>query len=335
MFRRDLQIFVGTIVFFYIFLHPLSLFAPANTTFFDLQSRPQLALQTQPMFLQNNILSETKLPKPEPSSQTPLRKETNQGALPQQVAVATPAGTPEDAPISEAPATPPQTSPKGNIVENSYPPAAPASFYRLDVQNMVALTFDDGPSYQMTEQYLAVLETYGLQATFFVVGRQAVLYPEILEKIVAQGSELGSHSWKHDRLDRLSPKQIAADLQKTAAKIYEAGGQEIAFMRPPYGRGSANVLATAKDLGQKLVYWDVDPRDWEEPSPKKIVSEVLAQVRPGSIILLHEGYRNTLTALPEIIQGLQARGLQPVSVSALLAAWNENVATDTADIDEQ
>ena len=336
MLRHDLQIFVGSIVFFCIIFHPLSLFAPAHTAFLDLQLHPQLAPPTLTQPVQQNILSENDLPQAEPTVQTQPQLMANPGIQPQQGA-ATTAGALETIalPVEETPKEKYPPPWEGNVGENSLPPAAPAAFYRLNVPDKVALTFDDGPCPQMTEQYLAVLQAYGLQATFFVVGRQAVLYPEILEKIVAQGSELGSHSWQHDRLDKLTPKQVAADLQKTTAHIYEAGGQEIVFMRPPYGRGSADILAAAKDLQQKLVYWDVDPRDWEEPPPEKIVKKVMEQVQPGSMILLHEGYRNTLTALPEIIQGLQARGLQPVSVSTLLATWNESVATGVADEHEQ
>lgn len=332
MLRRNLHIFVGSIVFLCIFFPPLSLYTPAHTSFFDLQLPPQLALPTQPVFVQQNALPETAaLPQPESSPQKPPQARSNPGALSQGATASTNA--------LEAAALPRKTPEEkdqlplgGSNGENNFLPETPAVFYRLDgVQDKVALTFDDGPCPKMTEQYLAVLQAHGLQATFFVVGRQAVLYPEILEKIIAQGSELGSHSWQHDRLDKLTAKQTAADLQKTAAQIYEAGGQEIAFFRPPYGRGTADVLAAAKELGQKLVYWDVDPRDWEEPPPEKIVSKVMEQVRPGSIIILHEGYQNTLTALPEIIQGLQARNLQPVSVSALLAAWGESVATAAAE----
>ncbi|MGI6308126.1 MAG: polysaccharide deacetylase family protein [Dethiobacteria bacterium] len=324
-----LRIFVGTMVFISIFFYPLPLFAPAKNMTFDLWVHTQPARQIQPAFVQPSANQEAELPKPESTPPQTLQPgEGNPAVLPQQTATTeTSAGETlqeENLQIKT-----------GSDKEEFLPAETLPVIYRLDVQDKVALTFDDGPCPEMTEQYLAVLQAYGIQATFFIIGRQAGLHPETVGKIIAQGSELGSHSWKHDQMDRLTTKQIAADLQETAAQIYELWGQEITFFRPPYGRGSPDVLAAAKELGQKLVYWDVDPRDWKEPPPEEIVKRVMEQVQPGSIIILHEGRPNTLAALPEIIQGLQACGLQPVSVSTLLTARDNSASSSTADTGKQ
>jgi peptidoglycan/xylan/chitin deacetylase (PgdA/CDA1 family) len=332
-----LRIFVGIIVFISIFFYPLPLLAPAKNMTFDLWVHTQPARQIQPAFVQPSANQETELPKPESTPPQTLQPgEGNPAVLPQQTATTAAIET------SAGETLPTETLQDENLQiktdtgkEEFLPAETLPVIYRLDVQDKVALTFDDGPCPEMTEQYLAVLQAYGIQATFFIIGRQAGLHPETMGKIIAQGSELGSHSWKHDQMDQLAPKQIAADLQETAAQIYELWGQEITFFRPPYGRGSPDVLAAAKELGQKLVYWDVDPRDWEEPPPEEIVERVMEQVQPGSIIILHEGRPNTLAALPEIIQGLQARGLQPVSVSTLLTAWNDSASSSTADTGKQ
>jgi peptidoglycan/xylan/chitin deacetylase (PgdA/CDA1 family) len=197
-------------------------------------------------------------------------------------------------------------------------PKLPQLVYSGKACNMVALTFDDGPYPKKTEQYLDVLAQYGLEATFFVVGDRAELYAAELQKIVEQGSELGSHSWAHDSLDKMKKELLSGDLERVRGVIQEITGEEVKYLRPPYGRHSRELLSTAADLKYQLVLWNVDPRDWEQPTPETIVSRTMEQVRPGSIIILHEGYQNTLEALPMLIEALQERGLKPVPVSELL-----------------
>ncbi len=195
---------------------------------------------------------------------------------------------------------------------------------RVDgIDNMVALTFDDGPYPQMTAEYLAVLDKLNVRATFFMVGQRIKAYPELARKVVQYGSEIGSHSWQHARLDQLTADAIAEDLRLVGDQVQINLGREISLLRPPYGRHNDNVLAVAKQLSYKVIIWDVDPRDWENPSPEKIIASVLEQVKPGSIIIMHEGHPNTLKALPVIIQKLRERGLEPVPVSEML---NQNIS---------
>ena len=318
MLWSGLRIFMGTLVFISIIFYPLPLWAPAKSIPADLW------LRLQPAFVQQTIANKAELPKP--ASNLPPAPQLAEGAT--DAAPPPAAATAEAVETSTTETLPADTSQEENsqiaAEQKEVPTETPPSFYRLDVPDKVAITFDDGPCPGMTEQYLEVLQAYDIQSTFFVIGRQASLYPETAEKIIAQGSEIGSHSWQHNQMDQLKPEQITADLEETAAQIYALLGQETLFFRPPYGRGSADVLTAAQELDQKLVYWDVDPRDWKNPLPEEIVKRVMEQVKPGSIIILHEGRQNTLAALPGIIEGLQARGLQPVSVSALLSAadWN-------------
>ncbi|MGI6575093.1 MAG: polysaccharide deacetylase family protein [bacterium] len=196
--------------------------------------------------------------------------------------------------------------------------------YHGDAVDKVALTFDDGPYPERTEQYLKVLAEYGVKATFFVVGERVEIYPEQLQSIYAQGCEIGSHSWDHSRLDKAQPQVSMADLEKVRKSVYRFTGQDIKFVRPPYGCYSQALIDAASELGQHLVLWNVDPRDWEDPKPEEIVSRVMGQVKPGSIIILHEGKKNTLEALPVIIEKLRERGLEPVSVSQLLLMGKTN-----------
>ncbi|TYO95872.1 polysaccharide deacetylase family protein [Desulfallas thermosapovorans] len=231
-------------------------------------------------------------------------------------------------PTEVAPETPENiTNPSDSITpQTPAPPAVPASntgnqlIKRVDsVHNMVAITFDDGPFPQMTEQYLAVLDKLNVRATFFMVGQRIKYYPELARRVAEQGNEIGSHSWQHARLDELTAEAIAEDMRLVANEVQAAVGQAVSLLRPPYGARSDVLLATAEQHGYKVIIWDVDPRDWEDPPPDQIVASVLGQVKPGSIIVMHEGHVNTLQALPVIIQKLRERGLEPVTVSEMLS----------------
>jgi len=206
------------------------------------------------------------------------------------------------------------------------PPAAPTSddsnqlIKRVDsINNQVAITFDDGPIPDMTAQYLAVLDKLNARATFFMIGQNMEQYPELVHKVVQYGNEIGSHSWQHSRLDQLTPDAIAADFLLAENLMQTDLGQKASLFRPPYGRRNAEVLAVAKQLGYQVIIWDIDPRDWENPPPEKIIANILEHVKPGSIILMHEGRPNTLKALPIVIQKLRERGLEPVPVSEMLS----------------
>ncbi|MCL2336474.1 MAG: polysaccharide deacetylase family protein [Firmicutes bacterium] len=184
--------------------------------------------------------------------------------------------------------------------------------------NLVALTFDDGPYPQMTGQYLAVLRKYNVRATFFMVGQRIKDYPELACQVVEQGSEIGSHAWAHARLDKMTGADMSNDLALVNSQVQTAAGQPVTLLRPPYGRYSEALLTAAKQQGYRVILWDVDPRDWENPAPAKIVANIQKNVQPGSIIVLHEGHPNTLQALPLVIENLRQQGLEPVTVSEML-----------------
>ncbi|WP_258360080.1 polysaccharide deacetylase family protein [Moorella sulfitireducens (nom. illeg.)] len=183
----------------------------------------------------------------------------------------------------------------------------------------VALTFDDGPFPQWTERYLAVLAATGTRATFFMVGRQAETYPELVRAVMEGGHEIASHSWRHANLGKVTRAEAETDLRQAAAVLEKISEQQVKYFRPPYGAMGAELLAAAAGLGTPAVTWSVDPRDWSNPGPGVIVRHVLANVRDGSIILLHEGHPGTLAALPLLIKGLQEKGYELVTISGLIA----------------
>ncbi len=165
-----------------------------------------------------------------------------------------------------------------------------------------------------------MLERYGVRATFFMIGRQITSsYRPVLLRELRNGDVLGDHTWDHPDLV-LSP-EVRSELARTIAAIYALTGYTPCVFRPPYGDYDASVLSTARSLGLSTVLWNVDPTDWALPGTGAIESRVLAQVRPGSIVISHDGggpRGETLAAYPGIITKLRARGYRIVTIPELL-----------------
>jgi peptidoglycan/xylan/chitin deacetylase (PgdA/CDA1 family) len=177
----------------------------------------------------------------------------------------------------------------------------------------VALTFDDGPWPRTTEQILAILIRRQASATFFVVGRQVERYPELVRREQVAGMALGSHSYSHPQsFDRLPMAHIRDEIARGRRSLVPLGVRPVGF-RPPGGAASPAVAAAAQGLGDRTVLWSVDPADWQPSvTSDQLVQRVLAAVRPGAVVLLHDGGGNrsaTVAALPAIIDGLRRLGL--------------------------
>ena len=185
---------------------------------------------------------------------------------------------------------------------------------------MVALTFDDGPSGR-TPAILRVLANHHAHATFFVVGRSTRGMEPVLRHIAATGNELADHTYSHADLLALREPAQRRQLQWTRGLVARATGVQPRFFRPPYGATGPAVNRLGRSLGLIPVLWSVDSRDWQLPGTKAIVRRVLANVRAGSIVLLHDGggdRQETLRALPAILRALQRRHLKVVTLSRLL-----------------
>ncbi len=177
----------------------------------------------------------------------------------------------------------------------------------------VALTFDDGPAAPYTAEILDILERYGVPATFFVSGRQAAAHPEYLRRMEEGGHSVQSHAWDHDWLTRYSNTTITGLLRRAQEAITAATGRPPACLRPPFGAVSPRVRTVAAGLGLATVMWAVDPWDWKRPGARVVAAHVLRHTRGGDVVLLHDtAGRSTVDALPEIIEGLRARGLELV-----------------------
>ncbi|CAB4347253.1 unannotated protein [freshwater metagenome] len=195
---------------------------------------------------------------------------------------------------------------------------------RRDQGSGVALTFDDGPHPEGTPAVLDLLAAGGAKATFFLVGEQARAYPELAERIAAEGHEIAVHGDRHRVMLRLAPAMIAADLDRAQETIGELTGQRPRFHRPPLGIYSYPGLKIARRLGLEPLLWSRWGRDWSAKSSAASITEmVTADLTPGDVLLLHDAdwysdagcWRNTVAALPSILERVNAAGLEFQTVS--------------------
>ncbi|MFD9595550.1 polysaccharide deacetylase family protein [Kitasatospora sp. NPDC059973] len=162
--------------------------------------------------------------------------------------------------------------------------------YELDAERkVVALTIDDGPDPRHTPTVLALLEQYRIRATFFLIGENAVQYPDLVREIAARGHHIANHTWTHADLRSLSDAKIKDELERTSDLLNKATGKPPTWFRAPGGDWSTSSLKIAADLGMRNMAWSVDPRDWARPGTAVITDRILKDVRPGAIVLNHDG----------------------------------------------
>ncbi len=188
---------------------------------------------------------------------------------------------------------------------------------------VVALTFDDGPTARHTPAVLAALAQSNVKATFYVNGLPSTKERATLASIVAAGHEIGNHAWTHDRMVLMTPRRVRREITDTDAAIRDAGYDGPITFRPPYGAKLIVLPWVLSQMNRVNVMWDVEPEDWDnlgEPADV-LASRAIAETRPGSIIILHPMFdsgSSTRAAIPLIVEGLQAKGYQFVTVSELL-----------------
>ena len=183
----------------------------------------------------------------------------------------------------------------------------------------LALTFDDGPSGQFTERLLEGLSRRGAKATFFLCGYRVEIFPELPEKILAGGHEIGLHGYSHDPMDQMSEAVLERELDRTAEILYEATGRRFSLLRPPGGCSTDRVQEAARDRNLSLIFWSVDPRDWATEDRAAIASRVEEKARDGDVILLHDMSDSSVDAALSLVDELMGRGFQFVTVSELAA----------------
>ena len=180
-----------------------------------------------------------------------------------------------------------------------------------------ALTFDDGPHPQLDPQVLDILKSKGVRATFFYLGQLINANPQIVQRAMAEGHEIGQHSFDHSDMSKLSRGRIESQLDRTSQAL-QAIGIQSQYFRPPYGAYNSTVLEEARERGLRTVNWTNDSEDWKASSPTQVTNRVMSSAEPGDIILLHSIQRPTVAALPTLIDRLATKGCQFVTVSEWL-----------------
>lgn len=178
---------------------------------------------------------------------------------------------------------------------------------------MVALTFDDGPTRKYTSAILDALKEHNASATFFILGNRAENAPDLLQRMVLEGSEIGNHTFSHKQLTTLSKENIEEEISATQETIYGITHRYPDVIRPPYGSKNDTVLQCAQ--GKRVVTWTLDTRDWAVKDAQKIVDYVMKTVKDGDIILMHDLYETSAQAAVILISQLSDEGYQLVTVS--------------------
>ncbi|NBV42310.1 polysaccharide deacetylase family protein [bacterium] len=215
-------------------------------------------------------------------------------------------------------------------------PVSASTMWAVDTtQKVVAFTFDDGPKPESSLPLIELLDRLQLRATFFVVGKEAEANPDLIRRLYDQGHEIANHTFTHTRLPQLSPDAIQNELTRTSGVIRSVTGQGPRFFRPPGGQFNSAIIDIARQSGLTVVLWDVNAGDYyvsdpgrlsladesrkstEAKTPWAVIADtVLKEVRPGSIILMHNG-GDCVQALPKIIRELRNRGYRFVTLSEL------------------
>ena len=212
------------------------------------------------------------------------------------------------------------------LQELPLPPSAPAPVtadspgihYRLPTQDkVVALTFDDGPK-GTVGKLLSILAEKNVPGTFFLLGNNALNRPQLVQDIAKAGHDIGNHSWSHPNLRGMSQEHIHWQIESCKV-VFDAIGVEMQpLMRPPYGGRDGTVLSVTAELGYQIILWDVDTRDWEFDDPAVVLERALSGLKPGSIVLFHDGPKVTLEVLPLFIDEALAQGYRFVLVSEFI-----------------
>lgn len=179
----------------------------------------------------------------------------------------------------------------------------------------IALTFDDGPHPYYTEQLLKGLKERNAKATFFITGKNAESYPEIVKRIYEDEHLIGNHTYNHTQLTSKNRESFKEEIIKTNEVIKAVTGEDVIYVRPPYGSWNKEF---EKELNMFPVLWTIDPLDWCSHDVSCIVKNVCAKVEENDIILMHDQYKTTVTAALKIVDELTEEGYEFVTVDELL-----------------
>ncbi len=193
-----------------------------------------------------------------------------------------------------------------------------AKTYTTPSKKYVALTFDDGPNENTTPLLLDILKAKNVHATFFLIGQNIQQCSGIVQRIYDEGHMIGNHTWDHIILQWLSTREIITEVQKTQKMIKKITWYTPIVVRPPYGAQNGKILNILGKYHLASVQWSLDSNDWELPSSETLVNNIMNNIQPGKIILMHDTLTGTVQAMSDIIDAIQRSGYTIVTVSELL-----------------
>ncbi len=155
-------------------------------------------------------------------------------------------------------------------------------------RNDITLTFDDGPKPGVTERILDTLSAHDARATFFLIGEQVAAAPELARRILAEGHELGHHTFTHTKLTALPDAEVDRELDRTQALFEDVLGRRAVWFRPPFGALRQDQARRVRDRGMSVAFWSVDAEDWRDSTAASVTERVCTHLHPGAVVLSHE-----------------------------------------------
>lgn len=182
-------------------------------------------------------------------------------------------------------------------------------------EKLVALTFDDGPHPVYTEEILDVLDQAGVKASFFMMGKEAELYPDLVKKVSDAGHLIGNHTYTHANVCQISVEETIEEIRKTNDILEGLTQKRPQFFRPPFGCKNETL---EKQTGMFWIFWDVDTLDWSSQNAEQVYCKVVKNVGENDIILMHDAYPSTVEAVQKLIPALREMGYTFVTVDRLV-----------------
>ena len=183
-----------------------------------------------------------------------------------------------------------------------YSASARGSVNRFPRRPLAALSFDDAPHPIYAPLLLDVLSRAGVKATFICIGRNARAYPYYVRDMLAQGHEIGNHTFHHVRLTELPAETVMDELEQCNSVLTGITGKPVTYFRPPGGRYSPETLTIARSLGLTTTFWTDDPADFNNPGQAVLAGRLSSKLRAGGIVLLHDNVLESLRVLPRFVE---------------------------------
>lgn len=201
-------------------------------------------------------------------------------------------------------------------------------YYVEKDEKVCSISFDAAWGNEQTQTLLDILDEHKVKTTFFLVGDWVEKYPESVKEIAKRGHDVGNHSDTHAHMTQISKTEQLNEIEECNKKIEAITKCDTTLFRPPYGEYDNSVVDACYSTDMYCVQWDIDSLDWKDPTPQDMVERIENNLQNGSIILLHNGAKNTPEALPLIIEAIKSKGYKIVPISQLIPQGNYHTEHD-------